>query len=538
LRSPTIIDVKGGSVTTLRSNGRWLIGGVALAFATLTVGGAPGLGGDSDHDSAYDAAAVDSTAAIITPDTMGTHVAYLASDELEGRDTPSAGLEMAATYIADQFKSFGLEPIRENESYVQRWPLERATLQHDAISLTYQNGKEIRSLEYGVDFFVIPADQGQVEGAIVYVGTAPNLRGGFPAEVKGKIAMVYIPPAGPGEDFDPQRMARAAADSGALAFILVFPPAITEQVVAANVAETKTNQPFLGVPFIGLLYDGAERLLGAGGLDWDALEQEDAAPTEPLDLAGISVTLQVPLERTHSEPPNVIAWLPGAHEALRDTYVVYTAHFDALGLGKPDNEGDSIYNGANDNASGVAALLEVARAFASLSHRPARSLIFLAVSGEEIGFLGSRHFVLNPPVPVAQLVANLNIECLARGEEGDVYAISEEYAKLGSLSRQIIDDHPSMRLTDEPDMAVGRVLGFRSDHGSFAESGIPFLMFGGGMSDDYHSPSDEIEHLNFDRAARLARLYFTLGTALAADPSPPSWKPGALEHVQESIWWF
>jgi hypothetical protein len=507
-------------------------------------------GGGADPDPApsptppsWDQAAVEQASAAITPEAMRAHIAYLASDELGGRGTPSPGLEMAAEYIADQFSSYGLRPAGDAGTYIQRYRYEKATLRHEAISLTYQADDELHSLQYGADFFVIPADQERVEGEAVYLGTATDVRTGFPPEVAGKIALVLIPPTGPGEGFDAQRTVRDAADAGALAFVLIFPPGVPEQAIAANVAETQTNQPFLGVPLIGMLYGGASAMLAAAGLDFDALWQQDSTPKTPVSLSGVSLTLKVPLDRVSSEPPNVVALIPGSDPELSNTYVVYTAHLDGLGIGPPDASGDSIYNGANDDASGTAALLEIARTFASLPQPPARSVVFLSVSGEEVGFLGSHYFVSNPTVPAAGMVANLNIECIARGTDSDEYEVGEKYVTLGPLARQVVEDHPSMRLTntldlsDHPFFSVETDL-FRSDHGSFAVAGIPFFMFGGGLTDDLHQPSDEIERLDLDRAAQVARLYFTLGTAIANDPTQPGWKEGGLEHIREMLYWF
>jgi hypothetical protein len=481
----------------------------------------------------------------ITMKALHTHIAFLASDELGGRDTPSPGLEAAAEYVADRFHSYGLQPAGDAGTYIQRYPYRRASLQHEAIRLQYAAEDEVHSLKYGVDFFVIPADQEHVEGEAVYLGTTADVRNGFPAEVAGKVAVILIPPTGPGENFGFQERVRAAADAGALAVVWVFPPGMPEQIITANVEETHTNQPSLGVPFIGVLYEPASRVFAAAGLDLPEMQEADSAPRTPVGLSGVSLTLQVPLDRVSSEPPNVVAVLPGSDPELNDTYVVYTAHLDGQGIGSPDASGDSIYNGANDNASGTAALLEIARTFVSLPEPLARSIVFLSVSGEEVGFRGSSHFVSHPTVPTASMVANLNIDCIARGTDPEEYEVDEKYVTLGPLARRVVDDHPSLRLTDAQGRLVEGPLftheadDFRSDHGSFAVAGIPFFVFRGGcLSDDYHQPSDEIERLDLDRAARVTRLYFTLGAAIANDPTPPRWREGSLEKVRELVWWF
>jgi hypothetical protein len=519
-----------------------------LASALVSVSCASGGGVDPDPalspaPAAYDQAAIDQASASITPGALRAHIAFLASDDLGGRGTPSPGQEKAAQYVAERFSSYGLEPAGDGGSYIQRYAYEKAKLRHEAISLEYQSDQGPQSFEYGVEFFVIPAEQEQVAAEAVYVGTAADVSAGLPAEVSGRIAFVLIPPTGPGDGFDAQRTVRAAADAGALAFVLIFPPGVPEQAIAANVAETEANQPFLGVPLIGMLYDAASRVFTAAGLEFDTLWQHDDTANKPLSLDGVSLNLHVPLDRAYSEPPNVVALIRGSDPVLSSTYVVYSAHLDGLGIGPPDASGDSIYNGANDDASGSAALLEIARTFAALPRPPARSILFVSVSGEELGFLGSRHFVTNPTVPASSMVTNLNIECIARGTDSDEYEISEEYITVGPLVRQVVAEHPAMRLTDTtnpPDHPLFSVEAdlFRSDHGSFAVAGIPFVMFGCGITDDYHRPSDEIARLDLDKATRVARLYFTLGAAIANDPAQPGWREGSLEHIREIVWWF
>jgi hypothetical protein len=520
---------------------------ITLAPYLFLSGGFPGGLGAGELEQApgpeYDPVAVERASTAITPETLYPHVAYLASDDLGGRGTPSPGLEMAAEYMAERFDSYGLQPAGDAGTFIQRWHYETASPEHDAVSLTYQAKGKVHSLEYGADFVVFPADQERVEGEAVYLGTVADLRAGFPPEVAGKVALVLISLTEPG--FDGERVSRAAADAGALAFGLIMPPGVPLRTWFPDVAGIKTNQPILGLPNIMLGYGSAARVLAAAGLDLDAMRKSDSDPVAPVGLSGVSLTLEVPLDRVSSEPPNVVAVLPGSDPELRETHVVYTAHLDGLGIGLADASGDSIYNSANDNASGSAALLEIARAFTSLPRPPARSVVFLSVGGEEVGYFGSRHFVQNPTVPVSGMVVNLNIDCIARGTDDDEYEISEEYVTPSPLARQVVDDHPSMRLTEAPDKSiVAKWLGeseadyFRSDHGSFAVAGIPFFIFGGGFGNDRHQPSDEIDRLDLDKAAHVARLYFTLGAALANDPNRQEWKEGSLEHIRDILWWF
>lgn len=242
-----------------------------------------------------------------------------------------------------------------------------------------------------------------------------------------------------------------------------------------------------------------------------------------------------PLASTEGGPdtsaPNVVAILRGDDPTLRDTYVIFSAHMDHLGVGSPDASGDSIYNGADDDASGTASLVEVAEAFASLSDRPSRSLVFLAVSGEERGLLGSRWFADHPPVPVDRLVADLNVDMISRNASDSIVLIGEEYSSLGPLVRSQAAVRPELGLVVRADPWPEEGFFFRSDHYSFARRGIPAIFFFAGTHADYHRPSDEVEKIDPAKAARVARLVFYSGAEIAADADAPEWTPEGLDVI-------
>jgi hypothetical protein len=232
-----------------------------------------------------------------------------------------------------------------------------------------------------------------------------------------------------------------------------------------------------------------------------------------------------------SFPPNVVAVLRGSHPQLRDEYVVLTAHFDHVGIGRP-MDGDSIYNGADDNASGTAALLEVAKAFATLPERPARSIIFLHVSGEEHGLLGSRWYSDNPTVPIGQIVANLNADMISRNAPDTIVVIGKNYSTLGDVVNRAGARHPELGLTVADDLWPQERFFFRSDHFSFARLEIPSLFFFSGVHEDYHRPSDTVERIDADKAARVAKLMFYTVQDIANDPQRPQWDPQGLAEVR------
>ncbi len=238
-----------------------------------------------------------------------------------------------------------------------------------------------------------------------------------------------------------------------------------------------------------------------------------------------------PLRPRNQMAPNVVAIFPGADPTLRNEYVVLSAHMDHVGVGRPVR-GDSIYNGADDDASGTSALLEVAEAFASLQQRPARSILFLAVSGEEKGLLGSEYFSDHPTVPIGSIVANVNIDMIGRNAPGDIVVIGKNYSSLGPLVERMAAQNPRLGLAASDDRWPEERFFFRSDHYNFARKEIPSIFFFAGTHEDYHQPSDHVERLDVDKAARVSRLVFLTTHAIATDPQRPQWTPSGLREIR------
>lgn len=225
----------------------------------------------------------------------------------------------------------------------------------------------------------------------------------------------------------------------------------------------------------------------------------------------------------YRDPPNVVGILPGHDPQLRHTYIVFVAHMDHVGIREPDSAGDSIYNGADDNASGTVALIEVAEALASLDTPPARSVVFLAVSGEELGMLGSQYWVEHPTVPLESVVAAVNADMIGRNGPDGISVIGQEYSTLGSLIHWVAGGHPELGLAIWPDLWPEEGLFFRGDHYRFAREGIPFLWFFAGGHADYHRPSDEVEAIDVDKLTRVARLIFYTVYSIASLAESPLW---------------
>jgi hypothetical protein len=232
--------------------------------------------------------------------------------------------------------------------------------------------------------------------------------------------------------------------------------------------------------------------------------------------------------------PNAVAVLDGVDPLLRNEYVLFVAHLDHIGtaresLGCAAADADSICNGADDNGSGVAAVLELARAYGGLRDRPRRSMIFLLVSGEEEGLLGSRQFVAHPAVPVALIVAAINFDMIGRNARDSILVIGADRSSLGALLTEVGLAHPELEMHPAPIAWMGG-----SDHVPFDSAGVPTLFFFAGLHPDFHRPSDAVELIDADKEARVVRLAFYLGLEIAnrsprpvrTAPAPPS--PGTV----------
>jgi hypothetical protein len=484
--------------------------------------------------------------AVITAADIHNRIAYLASDEMEGRDTPSRGLEAAAAWIADEFRHFGLEPGAA-DGWMQRYPFHLEGLDAGETRIEISGGAT-HALDYGTDFFAHPGTARRHSVGVVYVADPQELAREPGSSLADRAVIVRLrarpESARGGARFNSQT--RAAIDEAvaralhAGATSVLF--ALDEQVERgeirelARTAETPTRA-FGGRdterPAIFFLHhQAAQRMFRMAGLDGPELLRVDRLD-RPVPLPGITVNAAAPLTALdRAEPPNVVGVLRGGDPVLRDTYLVISAHMDHVGIGTPDASGDSIYNGADDNASGTAALMAIARAFTSLPEAPARSVIFLAVSGEEKGLLGSRWFADHPTVPLDQIVGNINIDMIGRNAPDSIVAIGKEYSSLGPLARDLAAANPQLGLTVSTDLWPGERFFFRSDHFSFAAKEIPAIFFFAGTHEDYHRPGDRVERIDADKAARVARLAFLLALEVAQREEPPAWAPGGLEQVR------
>ncbi|HEV2149395.1 MAG TPA: M28 family peptidase [Longimicrobiaceae bacterium] len=473
---------------------------------------------------------------------MYSRIAFLASDAMRGRNTPSPELNIAAQALIDHHRRLGLEPAGENGTYLQWYPFPLRGLNTAGTRLDVVTSRGTQTLRLGRDFFTRGATTADVSAPLVFVGkgTAEALGEG---SLRERAAVVTLPGTwGVPFRVERNRQAAAARQAGASAVIHVLDATWTADSIAKYQEFTARPTRALGGAAPGLpgfpqffvTQAAARRMFAAGNVNFDqALQAAASGDARQVPLAGVRITGGAPFrDLDREEAPNVVAVLRGSDPALRDEYVVLSAHFDHEGVGRPDASGDSIYNGADDNGSGTAALMEISEAMASLPTRPRRSVVFLHVSGEEKGLLGSEWYSDHPTLPLQQIVANVNVDMIARNSPDSIVVIGKDYSTLGPTVNAIRARHPELNLVAADDIWPQERFFFRSDHFNFARKEVPSIFFFSGVHPDYHRPGDHVEKIDADKAARVARLVFYLANEVANADQRPQWDPAGLAEVR------
>jgi Zn-dependent M28 family amino/carboxypeptidase len=228
--------------------------------------------------------------------------------------------------------------------------------------------------------------------------------------------------------------------------------------------------------------------------------------------------------------PNVVGVLEGSDPVLKNEYIVLSAHMDHVGISAPV-DGDSIYNGADDDASGTAAVLELAEALSMPGARPKRSVVFLTVSGEEHGLWGSAWFSEHPAVPMSQVVADLNIDMIGRNWKDTIVVIGKEHSDLGATLDRVNRAHPELRMKAIDDIWPEENFYFRSDHYNFARKGVPILFFFNGTHPDYHGPNDEPDRIDAEKESRIIRLVYLITQDVGNAQERPAWNPASYKRI-------
>jgi Zn-dependent M28 family amino/carboxypeptidase len=511
-------------------------------------------------------------------DSLTRHIRILASDSFQGRKPFTEGEEKTVAYLQKQFSSLGLEP-GNGDQYVQAVPLVEITPTPDPEMLVESARGSFR-LQNHQDYVLITENTDSLislkKDELVFAGygvVAPEYHWNDYAgiDVKGKVVLVMVNDPGFGTTdtslFKGTTMTyygrwtykyEEAARQGARGCLIIhntaaasYPFSVVQNSWgSSNLFLDKRTSPVYHCPFEGWVSsEAAKKLLSAAGRDSSLLVQANTRGFKAVSL-GERLSTSIRVKAIYKNSKNVLAKITGSKRP--DEFIIYTAHWDHFGIGRPDKKGDSIYNGALDNASGTAALLEMARAFKELPVKPERSILFLAVTAEEQGLLGSEYYGDHPVYPLRKTVADLNMDVVHAGEKTLDVVISgmgqnELENEVDSIARK-----QGRYLAPESHPEAGHY--FRSDHFSFAKKGVPALSVGSGIdvvgkgkeygrraeeaynANHYHQPSDEYDSTwTFDGGMQDMDLLFLIGKKLSAETRWPEWKPGSeFKAVREN----
>lgn len=492
----------------------------------------------------------------LTAAQLKAYLTFIASDEMEGRDTPSKGLNVTAKFIAAMLERWGVQPAGENGTYFQKINLRRSKLEPEKTVAEISG----QSFKYGDDFLTT-AVPGTVSGNCVYVGhgyviKSKNINAYQTAagtiDVKDKLMIVGGFPKDltprdltgkQGEDwFDPMTYARK---NGAKAIINLpnFMTLTSWKNSQRIVLQRGSLRPVMGdepppvpsitisVPMMNALFAG-EKITGLMIFNRSAVN--DTA--EAFDLnKRVSFTIGGEVEQIPTQ--NVVGLLPGGDPVLKSEYVAIGAHYDHVGIGAPDAKGDTIYNGADDDGSGTTAVLALAETFAKGPH-PKRSLLFIWHCGEEKGLWGSEYFANHPTVDLKQVITQLNIDMIGRSKPAgdtnprnrelsgpnEIYVIGSKMmsTELGALSERVNNGFLKLEFNykyDDP-RDPNRFF-FRSDHFNYAQKGVPIIFYFDGEHEDYHRPSDHVDKIDFQKMEKVARTVYATAWELGNGATRP-----------------
>jgi Zn-dependent M28 family amino/carboxypeptidase len=528
---------------------------------------------------------------IAFPDIDGNavlqHTKVLASDEYEGRAPGTKGEDLTIAYIEDQFKKAGVKPGNTDRTYIQKVPLVGIT-PDPKVTLTFAKGTKKSTLRFKDDFVAWSKHVAQTASLnaseLLFVGygvQAPefNWDDYKGLDLKGKTLVVLIGDPPVPDPKDPSKLDPAVfggramtyygrwsykyemgAKLGAAGVLIVHetePAAYPFSVVQGKtreqfdlVAPDKNMSRCAVEGWIPL--EQAQALFTMAGLDYDAVRKQalsrDFKPV-PLGVKA-SITLHNTLRTIDSR--NVVGRIEGSDPALKNEYVIYTSHWDHFGIGAPVN-GDKVYHGARDNATGIGGLVELGRAFATLSPAPKRSILLLAVTAEEQGLLGSGYYAATPIYPLAKTAAVVNMDALnVDGKTKDISITGFGASDLDHYATEVVAMQGRVIVPDPKPETGGY---YRSDHFPFAKVGVPALASGGGMdyigkplewgkqkrdaytANDYHKPSDNVgPDWDMSGAAQDLQYYWMVGYKVAQAARLPEWKPGnEFRAVREAM---
>jgi hypothetical protein len=502
----------------------------------------------------------------IRPEALRSHVRYLSDDLLEGRDTGSEGGLLAARYLAAQFKELGLKPAGDAGTYLQQVPLARSRMDPDRSRLVLSGGGQDTTLRFTEEFLLNGATRAvaSVSASLVFAGygiTAPEFTHDDyeGLDVQGKLVVILAgePPSKDPAFFDGDKDTKHGAggskillarSKGAVGVITLLTAERGARFPwdATRSAQTRDGISLPGAersafPALLARQQGAAALFRGAPLSWEEVQESAAAGPVKRFFLPLTAKLELATQSARFEAPNVVGMVEGSDPELRKQAVVYTAHYDHIG--KRSGEGDTIYNGAWDNASGTAEVLEAARAFAALRPAPKRSVLFVLVTGEEKGLLGSKHYTQQPPISMQNTAANINLDMT------EIFGIPKELVPMGAErstlreSCEVVAREMGLKIGSDPTPEL-KVFP-RSDQFSFAQAGVPclFLRWASEYEDIdaaaakararekletiYHKVYDEFDPTwSWEGMRRHTEVAVLIGLHVANQPAMPSWNPG------------
>ncbi|OSZ69430.1 aminopeptidase [Sphingomonas sp. IBVSS2] len=498
---------------------------------------------------------------------LKSHVMFLASDALKGREAGSPEFEIAAQYVVSQFYAAGLKPAGDEGGYLQKVPLVNAKLDGPGTMTVTGKGGTPVALEFGKDFVSSANPETpdyRVTAPVVFVGYGivgqgrDDYKG---VNVKGRIVAYFggAPESFPGEVAahfsNPAAKAEIAAKHGAIATITLESPRAGKAPPFSLYATYATRARFTwanasgtghiaapGTPSAGTVsLVGAEKLFAGAQQKWADIAKAAKADNAVFkaEALPVSVTVAAKTVLTPVQSYNVAGMIPGSDPTLSKEVVVLSAHLDHIGVGRPDKTGDTINNGALDDAVGIASLIEEARRFKTAGTKPRRSILFLAVTAEEKGLVGSDYFANNPTVPLSSIVADVNLDMpIITYKFQDIMVYGAGHSTLGPIVERA-GRAIGVPLSDDP--LPGENIFVRSDHYNFVRKGVPsvFLWPGAGgpgraayddfMKNHYHQPSDEIGQLpaiDWESGVRFVDVNYRIAREIADGAERPVWNKG------------
>ncbi|MDX1618322.1 MAG: M28 family peptidase [Balneolaceae bacterium] len=544
-----------------------LLGGISFAWSAV----APASAQTSTPGSLT--SALLSYQDVISVDYLKKHLSAFAADSMEGRDTGTPGQKKAARYLVAEYEKLGLQGVGDNQSYYQKFELSADKRDSTVFEVYRINGQKrlvdrsVESRNSSGHFIRSFGGSDTLSGEIVFAGFGVNdsdrgvthLEG---RDLNGKWVMVFqeIPAIAGGDtlidpSIDARERFRTILGQKQAAGMLVV-PLMTEEEFEATAGRYQLVYDEPGNMSLKYLKEDSDGAFSGGyntikpslaaeilGVD-GGIEGLARLKTSILnDITGFTprttgyfLTHTPHITEVTVETENIAALLEGADDSLKEEVVVLTSHYDHVGIGQPDSTGDRIYNGADDDGSGTVALLNIAKALAQAradGYAPRRSILFLHVTAEEVGLLGSRYYSDHPIIPMEKTVANINIDMIGRidakhekeGITDYAYIIGSEIisSELDSLLKVANANSGQIELDKSyNDLEDPNQFYRRSDHWNFGRFGVPFIFFFTGVHEDYHRPSDEVDKIRFEKMSEIIRTIYATTVTVANETDRPT----------------